>query len=201
MHYHVSQAQSFLRGHALSAFLWFGSSFGVCACSQQDYSVSDVSVHEQPIFALELTTDLSIPSDIDSLRIEFIDPQSFDAQLFAKDDELGDAGLLLRARFWAPVPSDTTETQMTYRVKAWKGSKLEIFAEGIVTLPTRDSFVVVQPLERSCYGWVAASDAGEPGSSCPSGQVCRAGACVSIDRTQEHFPVIAADGTLVDAGS
>jgi len=139
---------------------------------------------------LALTTDLKIPQEIDSLKVEVVDADVPGYPHWQKDYELGASGLTLPATVTLP---GVAGSHVRYRVLVWKGVTAVLFAEAIVTTPAAAALIVAQRLERVCSGFAATSASGEVTSTCPDKQACRAGACASIDRTQEQFPLLEID--------
>jgi len=183
---------------------WLAGVIGLCACGQH---ATEASVTEQkplPGVVLNLTTDLNVPQEIDSARFEVVYPDAPGIEKSRDDRELGPTGLTLPTRLTLQINYNQydTDQRVRYRVVTWKGSTAILFSEALVTLSSAGPILVDQPLERACSGFAATLATGEVNSTCPDGQACRAGACASIDRSQEQFPLLnAGSNARSDAGN
>jgi hypothetical protein len=149
---------------------------------------------------LSLTTDLAIPQQIDSIRIELVDPDVPSLVRWSQNDELGPNGLTLPTRVALQSAYNVSDLRIRYHVKVWQGTSAVLFADAIVELPTSGNVLVDQPLELACYGQTIMDASGGVRSSCPDGQACRAGVCAAVDRTRENFPVLSDSTEPIDAG-
>jgi hypothetical protein len=150
--------------------------------SNREYPV-DVSV--APELDIALSTDLAIPGDIDSIRIERSVAEISTAQFTAEEHELGPTGLELPTvlRFLDSQPE--LDRSVDVRVVAWKGATPVVFAEALFTMPDAGVVLVPLVLEAQCKGQVKTLADSSLASSCPDLQTCRDGHCASIDRRSE----------------
>ncbi|MDX2054485.1 MAG: hypothetical protein SFV15_18940 [Polyangiaceae bacterium] len=134
---------------------------------------------EEPAGQLMLTleTDMSIPKDIDSVRIEI---RSSGAIQFSNDFELGPGALKLPATLALAVGKDPS-LPVNIRVVAFQKSVPRVLKEIITTVPADRVATLPVRLHWLCADArsVKTSVQGEVQSACPADQSCSAGACTS----------------------
>jgi hypothetical protein len=147
-------------------------------------------VDAQSRLDVELTTDLDIPKDIDSVAVTV-------AGLPTVLYELGPAGPRLPAQVASEIiifssaetgtPSDKT---MDVTVVAWKGAAPFTVTRAVATIPHQPGERLLRmSLSWLCAGTARAAAPGRVESTCPAGQSCRAGICQADDRRAEQLPV------------
>jgi hypothetical protein len=129
----------------------------------------------QPI--VEIVSDLSVPADIDSMRVELDVLPGVD--VWSTETELGPGTTSLPARF---TPGATSwPDAMTVRVIAWRGATARVIAEAPFVMPKSGDDVTIRvSLDRACVGFVAETSPNAYASTCGDGATCRAGACVAL---------------------
>ncbi|MEO8905823.1 MAG: hypothetical protein ABI488_25045 [Polyangiaceae bacterium] len=177
----------------------FSSPLLVLASCQANNDTHPVSVVEGPELDIALSTDLAIPQDIDSIRIERSVPDISTRSISTEEHELGPTDLELPTvlRF-SGLEQPELDRSVGIRVIAWKGVTPVVFAEALFTMPAAGAAVVPLVLEARCQGQVKVLADSSLASSCPDLQTCRAGRCASIDRSSE---TIEADGGTAGASS
>ena len=166
------------------------------SCQSND-DTHPVQLVEGPELDIALSTDLAIPDDLDSIRIERSVPDISTASFTTEEHELGPTGLELPTvlRF-SGLSQPEFDRSVDVRVVAWKGATPVVFAEALFTMPDTGVVVVPLVLEARCAGQVKTLADSSLASSCPDLQTCRAGHCESIDRRSES---IQADGGTAGA--
>ncbi|MDP9149659.1 MAG: hypothetical protein M3O36_06935, partial [Myxococcota bacterium] len=112
-----------------------------------------------------VTTDLSVPKDIDTLHVNV--SLAGGQSLLSHDYALGPTGLKLPATLGVVTGPHTT-APVTIQVSGLLQGSTRVARETVVTLPTDRMAMLPMPLEWLCIG-----------VSCHSGETCRAGTCVS----------------------
>ena len=175
MHHYFPMRQSTLGQCGIIAAVLLAGVTGLAACGGSNATeATAVQVQEAPMAVLSLTTDLTVPQEIDSIRIELVDPDIPSLNRWYQNDELGPNGLSLPVRVALQSAYNVNDSQIRYRVKVWQGTSAVLFADAVVALPASGRLLVDQPLERTCYGQTVMDAAGGVRSSCPDGQACRA---------------------------
>ena len=169
---------------AFNAALTGVSVFSLVGCQAQD--THPVQVVEGPELDIALSTDLSTPADIDSIRIERWVPSIPSTPLSTEEHELGPTGLTLpTVLYWSGLSQPAFDRTVDIRVVAWRGTHPSVFAEALFTMPDAGSMLVPLVLEARCIGQVQVLADSSFASSCPALQTCRGGSCESIDRRSE----------------
>lgn len=139
-----------------------------------------------PELDIALSTDLAVPQEIDSIRIERSVPGVSTRSISTEEHQLGPTDLelpaILRFQEYTQPASDRS---VGVRVIAWKGTTPLVLAEAQFTFPDVGTVVVPLVLEAACAGRVKTLDDASLASSCPDSQTCRDGQCESIDRRAE----------------
>ena len=185
--------------HAARALFAAVSSFPfvLLTSCQSNNDTYPVQLTEEPELDVALSTDLAIPRDIDSVRIDRSLPDISTRSISTEEHELGPTGLELPTvlRFTG-LSQPALDRSVAIRVVAWKGVTPVVFVEAQFTIPDKGAVVVPLVLEARCAGQVKMLADASLVSSCPDLQTCRAGQCESIDRRSES---IQADGGTVAA--
>jgi hypothetical protein len=159
-----------------------------------------VQLVQGPELDVALSTDLAIPADLDSIRIERWLPEISTRSISTEEHELGPTGLELPAiLYFSGLSQPAFDRSVGIRVIAWKGGTPVVFAEALFTMADAGAAVVPLVLEASCKGQLKMLADASLVSSCPSLQTCRAGQCESIDRRSESIQVI--EGAAGAAGA
>jgi hypothetical protein len=148
------------------------------------------AIDQQSRLDVELTTDLEIPKDVDSIAVTI-------AGLSTVLYELGPAGLRLPARVASEIilfssaqtgsPADKT---MDVTLTAWKGAAPFTVSRAVAAIPHQSGERLLRiSLSWLCAGTARARAPGQVESTCPPGQSCRAGVCQGNDRTAEPLPL------------
>jgi hypothetical protein len=156
------------------------------SCQANDtYPVDAV---EGPELDIALSTDLAIPAEIDSIRIERWVTGISSAPLSTEEHELGPTGLELPTLlYWSGFSQPAFDRTVDVRVVAWKGTQPVVFAEALFMMPDAGVLVVPLVLETQCSGQVKVLADSSFTSSCPDLQTCRNAHCASIDRGSESL--------------
>lgn len=179
-----SVPSSFGAARALSAAVCSVLCLLLTSC--QPNETHPVDVVEGPELDIALSTDMAIPAEIDSIRIERRLPSSSDAPLSTEERELGPTGLELpTVLYWSELLPPAIDRTVDVRVVAWKGTRPVVFAEALFTTPETGVMAVPLVLESGCSGQVKVLADSSFASSCPELQTCRDGNCESIDRRAE----------------
>jgi len=157
---------------------------------------------------LAVQTDLSLPKDIDTIRIEVFNEG---VPKFHKDfDRIGESdGQIHLPGTIGLLASDKASDAITIIVSARSGGidgDVRIVREVVTTIPADHVATMQIPLEFLCEGF-GKLEAGNPASACPvMGQTCVAGTCVDSKVDSSKLPVYAAeqvfgDGSCFDAAA
>lgn len=150
---------------------------------------------------LVVQTDLALPKDIDSIRIEVTSDgvPKFDdtyTRLGSTDGEIHLPGTL------SLVGSSDSASTADIIVSARSGSKVRIVTEVVTTIPTDRAATMQLPLQFLCDGQGKMQGA-SAASTCPGGQSCLAGACKTSSVDSSALPTydpgsVFGDGTCFD---
>lgn len=134
---------------------------------------------------LTLQTDMAVPKDIDSVRIEV---RSFGMLQFASDLTLGSGGLKLPATLGVVAGKDPT-APVNIRVIAFQNSVPRVLREVVTTVPSDRVATLPIGLNWLCAGErsVKQDIQGEVQSTCPTNQTCIAGSCGSVETQSEQL--------------
>jgi len=144
-------------------------------------------------FEVQLTSDVLIPKDVDSLRAVITSPGLPGTSAF--DAELGSASLQLPASL-AAVYGGAAGGVFRAEVTVWKGAEPFTVVRAAAPIPASGSGVLRLGISWLCAGTARESAPGQVVSTCPVGQSCRAGACQPDDRSAEVLPAVDAQGAL-----
>ncbi len=133
-----------------------------------------------------VTTDLSVPKDIDALHanVSLASGQT----LLNQDSPLGPAGLRLPATLGVVAGPDT-KAPVTIQVSGVRNGATRLTRQAVVTVPTDRVATLSMPLDWLCIG-----------VSCRAGETCQAGACASATAVPDDLPVSGTEGGTADAG-
>ncbi|APR86449.1 Putative serine/threonine-protein kinase pknH [Minicystis rosea] len=150
---------------------------------------------------LAVQTDLSLPKDIDAIRIEAFTEgvpklrNDYD-RMGPGDGEIhlpGTIGLI------APENADDAVRIIVSARSGGRDGEVKILREIVTTVPV-DRVVTLQlPLEFLCSGQ-AKILSGEATSTCPEGKSCVAGTCVDKQLDSQKLPTYTEDGIFGDGG-
>jgi hypothetical protein len=140
---------------------------------------------------VEVTTDLQMPKDVDSIAVKIAELR--EPVLY----ELGPAGLRLPAQvaseiilFSSAVTGTPSDKTMDVTVTAWKGAAPFTVSRAVAAIPYESGERVLRmSLSWLCAGTARAAAPGQVESTCPAGQSCRAGVCQGNDRRAEPLPL------------
>jgi hypothetical protein len=137
---------------------------------------------------LALQTDVSVPKDVDSLRIEISHHGDIKwAQTFwigtAPNEQPLPATLTILP------PDDNGPVRV--RVLSYKEGIARTLRRVVTTIPTDREAMLRMPIEWLCYDQVEEGDTTSPRSSCPDGETCSAGTCVPDEVDSAKLPSFA----------
>ena len=169
---------------------------------QSSIDIHPVQVVVSPELDVALSTDLAVPQDIDSIRVERIEAGVSPRPISTEEHELGPTDLELPTvvRFWG-LEQPELHPSVRIRVVAWKGVTPVVFAEALFTMPAVGAVIVPLLLEARCQGKVKTLADSSLASSCPDLQTCRVGLCASIDRRSESIQADGGTAGTAQAGS
>ena len=124
---------------------------------------------------LAVQTDLSLPKDVDKVRIEVA---SNGKVHFQRDYEVGPEGLRIPATLGIIAGKDPS-VPVTVRVIARKSGELRVLREAITTIPTDRVATLRVPITWLCDEMVVDDGNGGAKSACAEGETCVSGSCVT----------------------
>lgn len=117
-------------------------------------------------------TDMPIPKDVDSIRIEI---STYGNLLFGNDYAVGSSGLLIPATL-AIVAGEDPSAPVHIRLISRQKNKVRTLREAVTTVPPDRIGILRMPIQWLCDG--QAKEVGDQvQSTCPEGQTCVAGRC------------------------
>ena len=159
---------------------------GASSCgSAESHGPGLVETHSELRLSVELISDLLAPKDVDSIRVVTTWPTGAGTSSFER--ELGPSSLPLPAELAAVYSSSGDET-VRVEVTAWKGATPFTVVRGFARAPATGSAAVRLSISWLCANTATEVAPGQVASACPEGQSCRAGACMSDDRSGEVLP-------------
>ncbi len=157
---------------------------------------------------LVVQTDVSIPKDIDTIRIEAFNNGAPKLQLdFDKigpdSDEIRLPGTI--TLIGSENPSDVITIVVSARTMGAMGVP-HIVRTVVTTIPATRTAMLPLPLSFLCYGQATTDMTGNPASTCATGETCIAGTCQAntVDSTTlpDYSPdAVTGDGTCFDAAN
>ena len=141
------------------------------------------AVKQRGELMLAMQTDLELPKDVDTVRIEVT---SFGKTLFAQDYPVGPDGVKIPATLGVVGDPSSPSTPIEVRVIASQAGTLRVLRNVTTTVPPDRTAVLRMPLAWLCWNQVTTDSTNTAQSSCPTGQTCIAGECASnaVDSTQ-----------------
>jgi hypothetical protein len=126
---------------------------------------------------LVLQTDMSLPKDVDSLKIEVL--VRGDTRFSQSFEKLGNEESLKIPASLGVTIGDKTDptTPITLRISAFQQGKARVLRETVTTVPADRLAAVRLPIQWLCWNQVKDDGMGHVDTSCPSGQTCVAGSC------------------------
>jgi hypothetical protein len=133
---------------------------------------------------VSVQTDMSIPKDVDRVRIEI---SSYGNLLFGNDYDVGASGLRIPATIGI-VEGSNPGAPVLIRVIARQSNKLRVLREVTTTVPSKRSALLRMPIQWLCDGQATEPTPGQVLSTCPQGQTCIAGRCEQSKVDAETLP-------------
>jgi alpha-tubulin suppressor-like RCC1 family protein len=121
---------------------------------------------------LSIQTDMSIPKDVDLVRIEV---KRYGVLLFGRDFPVGPDGVHIPATL--AIVAGKEVAPVIIRIIARHGGKLRVLREATTTVPTDRVALLRMPIQWLCDGQAKEPEPGQVESTCPEGQTCVAGTC------------------------
>ena len=150
---------------------------------------------------LEISSELSTPADIDSVRLQIVHATRGEV---ARTDLPMSATLTETFPFTFSVgPSQTNkEGPYTFRLLGMLKGRVRTVREAITDVPRSDMRSLTMAVEFLCYDKVKTLDNGDVVGLCPAGQTCIAGECkpVPVYKTEE-LPIYAEGPKGTDSGA
>jgi hypothetical protein len=131
-------------------------------------------------------TDMSLPKDIDSVRIEI---RAYGEAKFDKVfDDLGtDGALKLPGTIGVLVGEDAT-TPVTMRITGFQDGRARVLREAVSTVPEDRLVQLRLPVQWLCDGSAIVDESGQVKSACGEGLTCVAGSCVPVEVDSSELP-------------
>lgn len=133
---------------------------------------------------LGISSDMSLPKDVDRIRIEVLVDGS---KTFDQDYSVGSEGTKLPGTL-AVVHGADPATPVTMRVVARQRGKFRVVAESVSTIPENRVATLRLPIDWLCDGTTKPDGEGDAVSACPEGQACLAGSCVDHNVDSSSLP-------------
>lgn len=131
-----------------------------------------------------LQTDMTLPKDVDSVRVEVL---SFGSVQFANTYQVGQGALLIPATL-ALIAGEDPARPVTIRVIALQQGKARMLREVVTTVPADRIASLRVPIQWLCDGSAVETSPGQYGSSCPEGQTCIGGRCAAQQVEAQSLP-------------
>jgi hypothetical protein len=158
----------------------------LAGCQSRESDTYAVQVVPGPELDVALSTDLLVPRDIDSIRIERSLPELSAGSISTEERQLGPSDLELPTILhFSELMQPVAYRSVGIRVTTWKGGTPVVFTEAVFKMPDAGALVVPLVLEASCKGQLKMLADASFASTCPDQQTCREGRCESIDRRAE----------------
>jgi hypothetical protein len=130
---------------------------------------------------LALQTDLSIPKDVDTIRIEVVQAGK---TLFQQDYPVGPDGAHIPATLGVVDNPDAPGQPVKIRILARQKTTLRVLRQARTSIPSGRVATLRMPIHWLCWNQVIdPGDGGDPQTLCPDGQSCINGVCAdeSVD--------------------
>lgn len=157
------------------AALVFVTLWAFFACSSND------STEGQLILAVQ--TDMSVPEDVDKVRIEIL---SFGNVQFANDFAVGESGLQIPATLGI-LPGKDPSSPVTIRVISKQQDTVRTLREVVTTVPADRVATLRVPIQWLCDDTVE-QEGKTVKSTCPAGETCVAGTCKKKELDSDNLP-------------
>jgi hypothetical protein len=131
-----------------------------------------------------LQTDMELPKDVDKVRIRVA---SFGNTVFSNDYQVGPSDLKIPATLGLLANPDRPSSPVTIQVIAFRQGKPRVIRETITTIPQQRVATLRMPIEWLCND-SAREDGGEVVSTCPTGETCAGGTCVTSQTDSAKLP-------------
>lgn len=154
---------------------------GLCALSAFFACTTDEPPPGQLVLAVQ--TDMSLPEDVDKVRIEIL---SFGNVQFANDYDVGPDGLHIPATLGILAGKDPS-SPVTIRVLSRRQGELRTLREVVTTVPGDRTATLRVPIQWLCDD-LAEETGGGVKSKCPAKQTCVAGRCVDKNLDSASLP-------------
>ncbi|WP_437591160.1 hypothetical protein [Sorangium sp. So ce1000] len=141
-----------------------------------------------PELLVVVQTDMSVPKDIDRIRVEVLSGKE---HRFDTDYDLGDPATWLKLpSTLAVVAGSGAAGPATLRVTAWQGATPRVLREVVTSVPADRAAMLRLPVQWLCSGLIAAGGGGgdEVTSGCPRGETCVNGSCAPQEIAPESLP-------------
>jgi hypothetical protein len=123
-----------------------------------------------------LQTDLTLPRDVDKVRIEVLQGANV---LFMHDYDVGPDGARIPATLGVVDPNNSGKPVQVRVIARQKGT-LRVLRRATTTIPAERTAMLRMPIHWLCWNHDQdPSDGGDPQPSCPDGQSCIAGTCTN----------------------
>jgi hypothetical protein len=124
-----------------------------------------------------LRTDVSLPKDIDSVRLQIL--VRGDTRFDQTFEKLGAAESLEIPASLGVIDGESADPSIpvTFRVSAFQHGSARVLREAVTTIPPTRVVALSLPVHWLCFDEVTVGTNGDVGSSCPEGQTCVAGSC------------------------
>lgn len=143
-------------------------------------SIASCSGKEAPPqgeLVITITTDMSLPKDVDKIGVEV---DVYGDRQFFNEYPVGAGHLLVPATLGLLAGSDPSK-RVTIRVWAMQGGNIRMLREVVTPVPSDRIAALPIPVQWLCDGMAVKQADGGVESACPTGQTCVAGECVTSD--------------------
>jgi hypothetical protein len=148
---------------------------------------------------LIVTSDMPVPKDIDTVRIEIVRGTE---NLYKVDFKLGTGpGDHQLPATLAVLPGSDPSSAVTIRVIGMQGPRARTLREAITTIPTDRVAALRMPIEFFCDGKVKQTPPDNIDTTCPNQQTCSEGICVDAHVDSSMLPGYTAGDELREAGT
>ena len=158
-------------------------------------SSSKVSSPSSGALQIVLESDLSIPADIDRVRLDVTDGKK---SLLHMEGDLGAGALLIPARFEVKGIGSTSPVKV--EAVAYKGDSPRVERDAITPIPVDQVGELRLALNYLCVGTAKTDPDGTVTSTCPNGLTCVQGECMSSTVPSSSVPSSNVPSFVADAG-
>ena len=141
------------------------------------------SVKQRGELMLAMQTDLELPKDVDTVRIEVT---AYGKSLFAQNYAVGPGGVKIPATLGIVGDPSSPGSPIEVRVIASQAGTYRVLRDVTTTVPPDRTAILRMPLAWLCWNQVTADSTNTAQSTCPADQTCIAGECVAnaLDSTE-----------------